>query len=300
MGPLLFLIYVNDIGNAVPNEIIKLFADDTNLFVFGESFSIVNQKANDCLNDLYRWFIANKLSLNLTKTCYMVFKAKGDDNVELNCGRRIIQKVDNCLYLGVIIDNELKWTLHIEQLYCKLIKFTSIFYKLRSKLPERILRQLYFAFVHSRIMFGIELYANTCSTYLDKLIKLNNKLLRILQNSPLFVPTRDLYLKYNTLPINELHEYHLLTFVHKFVFHPELLPPVFIRNNYFVFNDQVHQYNIRNKKDLYINSCNTTFGKRDSRFGAASLWNNLPLSLKNVSSEKLFNNKLKMLLSERL
>jgi len=238
LGPLLFLIYVNDIGNAVPNEVIKLFADDTNLFVFGESFSVVNQKANDCLNELYRWFIANKLSLNITKTCYMVFEAKCDDTVEIYCVQRTLQKVDNCHYLRVIIDNELKWTLHIEQLYCKLIKFTGIFYKLRSNLPELILlKQLYFAFVHLRIMFGIELYANTCSTYLDKLIKLNNKLLRILQNRPLLVPTRDLYLKYNTQPINELHEQQLLILVLKFVFHPELLPPVFIRNNYFDLND---------------------------------------------------------------
>jgi len=138
----------------------------------------------------------------------MVFKAKCDDTVELYYyGQRTIQKVVNCHYLGVIIYNELKWTLHIEQLYCKLIKFSRIFYKLSSKLPELILKQLYFAFVHSRIMSGIELYTNTCSTYLDKLIKLNNKLLRILQND---VPTRDLYFKYNTLPINELHEQQLL------------------------------------------------------------------------------------------
>jgi len=114
------------------------------------------------------------------------------------------------------------------------------------------------------------------------------------------VPTRDLYLKYNTLPINELPEQQLLILVHKFVFHPELLPPVFIRNNYFVFNDQVHQYNVRTKKDLYINICSTTFGKRDLRFRAASLWNNLSLSLRNASSVRLFNNKLKILLSERL
>jgi len=113
-------------------------------------------------------------------------------------------------------------------------------------------------------MFGIELFANTCSTYLDKLIKLKIKLLRILQNRPLLV--RDLYLKYNTLPINELHEQQMLILEHKFVFHPEQLPPVFIRNNYFAFNDQVHQYNVRTKKDLYINNCSTMFGKRDLRF----------------------------------
>jgi len=94
----------------------------------------------------------------------------------------------------------------------------------------------------------------------------------------------------------------MLILVHKFVFHPEQLPPVFIRNNYFVFNDQVHQYrpNVRTKKDLYINNCSTTFGKRDLRFRAASLWNNLSLSLRNVSTLRLFNNKLKILLSERL
>jgi len=65
----------------------------------------------------------------------MVFKAKCDDTVELYGGQRTLQKVDNCHHIGVIIDNELKLTLHIEQLYCNLIKFTSIFYKLRSKLP---------------------------------------------------------------------------------------------------------------------------------------------------------------------
>jgi len=123
---------VNDIGNAVPNEIIKHFPYDTNLFVLGKSFSIINQKANESFNESNMCFIAKKLSLNLTKTYYMVFTANCDDNVELYCGHRIIHKVDNYHYLGVLIDHKLKWTLLIEQLYCKLIKFTSIFYKLRT------------------------------------------------------------------------------------------------------------------------------------------------------------------------
>ena len=107
-------------------------------------------------------------------------------------------------------------------------------------------------------------------------------------------------MKYNTLPINELHEQQLIIFVHNFVFHPELLPPVFIRNNNFVFNDQVHQYNVRTKTDLYNHSCSTAFGECDVGFRAACLWNNLPLSLKKINSERLFNTKLKILLSERL
>jgi hypothetical protein len=101
-----------------------------------------------------------------------------------------------------------------------------------------------------------------CNTYLDKLIKLNNKILRILQNRPPSVSVKDLYNKYNTLPIPELHEQQLLILVHKFLFHPEMLPPVFIKNNYFVVNDQVHHYSIRTKKDLYFHTTRATLGKR--------------------------------------
>jgi hypothetical protein len=124
----------------------------------------------------------------------MVFSTKCDENITLLCGQRAIEKVDACRYLGVVIDDKLKWTSHIDQQYSKLVKFTSIFYKLRSALPEQVLKQIYFAFIHSRILYGIELYANTCNTYLDKLIKLNNKILRILQNRPPSVSVKDLYI----------------------------------------------------------------------------------------------------------
>ena len=97
------------------------------MFVFGSGFSVVNQRANFCLIELYSWFTANKLSLNLTKTCYMVFSTKCGENIFLSCGQHTIEKVDACRYLGVVIDDKLKWTSHIDQLYSKLIKFTSIF-----------------------------------------------------------------------------------------------------------------------------------------------------------------------------
>jgi len=84
----------------------------------------------------------------------------------------------------MVIDEELIWTEQIENICNKLLKYTSICYKLRDKLPGKILRNIYYAFVHPHLVYAIEIYTNICSTNLDRLISLNNKLLHILQDKP--------------------------------------------------------------------------------------------------------------------
>ena len=100
--------------------------------------------------------------------------------------------------------------------------------------------------MHSHILYGIELYANTGSTHLHKLLTLNNKLLRILQNKPYQSPTKNLYFKYNTLPIPDLHRQQILLFVHKFIHRKHCLPNVFA--DYFVLNRNVHRHLTRGNK----------------------------------------------------
>jgi hypothetical protein len=126
------------------------------------------------------------------------------------------------------------------------------------------------------------------SIYLDKLFKLNNKLLCILQNKPRSTHVNELYRNYDTSPVAQLHVYQLCIIVHKFSYHSEMLLTVFRKVNYFVLNDQAHNHNVRNKKDLSVHSCRTTFGQRNTRFKAASLWNNLPPLLKEYSSVSQF------------
>jgi hypothetical protein len=113
--------------------------------------------------------------------------------------------VPSCKYLAAKTDEDLKWTKHIELVKNKLVKFVGIFYKLRSKLPAWCLRTVYYSYVHPHLLYGIEVHASTHSTYLDKIIKLNNKLLRILQNQDTTCSNFDLYLMYNTLPVDQLH-----------------------------------------------------------------------------------------------
>jgi hypothetical protein len=261
LGPLLFLIYVNDIGNALPEAKIKLFADDTNMFIFSDNIELLHQKAQNCIAQLHQWFTVNKLTLNLSKTCFMVFpKVKKQDEFEIIVNKVKLENVNSCKYLGVTLDNELKWSAHIESVYKKIIRFVGIFYKIRSNLPPEVLKSIYYAFVHPHILYGVELYANTYVSYSDKLSKINNKILRILQNKPKLTAVRELYVMYNTLPIDVLHRQQLLILAHKILYHPDTLPAIF--RNYFTLCQDVHAHNTRCKENVYLSCSKLSYGEK--------------------------------------
>ena len=106
MGPLLFLIYVNDVFSCISDATVKLFADDTNLFVHGKSLTY---KAIRCINLLNAWFSANKLRLSLDKTCYSFFFGLHDKDatIVIKLGDFQPRRVQSCKYLGIIVDDNL-------------------------------------------------------------------------------------------------------------------------------------------------------------------------------------------------
>ena len=296
LGPLLFLLYINDLPNSLPEEKIKLFADDTNLFVSAKTIKELESKANLHLLSLDNWLKANKLHLNIDKTCYSVFSPNKNcvPTLTIKVSDIKIKCVKECKYLGIIIDNELKWTSHIESVLQKLKRLLGIFYKMRYKLPDWCLRNIYFAFVHPYILYGLEVYGNTYPSYLDKLTVLNNKLLRILQKKERTCCNESLYLQYNTLPPVQLFNYQVLNLVHKVVYSPYLLPPIY--QNYFTPTCSFHGYKTRHNK-LYLTYAKTRFGQRIMKYKGTQLWNRLPSNIINSTSSQSFRNKLKLLLT---
>jgi len=100
----------------------------------------------------------------------MVFPISKGNAFNISLNGFPIAKLHSCRYLGLHIDDELTWKSHIDVIYTKLVKFIGIFYKLRNKLPQTVLRTVYFASVYPHIAYGIELYANTAVTHLNKLL----------------------------------------------------------------------------------------------------------------------------------
>jgi hypothetical protein len=161
--------------------------------------------------------------------------------------------------------------------------------------PKDGLWTLYYAFAYPHLLYGAELYANTSHTHLDELMKLNNKILRILPNRPRLTAIKSLYHEYGTLPIHELHEYQFLLFVYKIVHRNEHLPDLF--KTYFDENSRLHSYNTHSKSDLNLYRMNTTYGQRCLKCKAVVLWNKLPDHLKVCDTLAKAKAKMKAYLS---
>ena len=222
---------------------------------------------------------------------YLIVKVSVNHDINIKLNNSSIVKINSCVYLGIHIDDRLKWNIHVDSIYNGLVKYTSIFFKLRFILPSDVLKNMYFSLVHSRLLYGIEIYGNADLCVIDKLIKLNNRLLRTLQGKPMDYPVYRLYMNYDTLPIPVLYKFKVLKFMFMFNHHKSLLPSVF--HDYFHTNSFVHQYNTRNKNDFHVYSCMTKFGSKSLLCNGPQLWNELPVSLKANSSLSTFEKLLK-------
>ena len=289
LGPLLFLVYMNDLGSL--NDMIKLFADDTNVFIFGKNTQNIEFKANKLLSDIQNWLLANRLSINIDKRCYTLFSTRKKlQDITLKICDTVIKRVSSCKYLGVIIDENLSWKEHIHFVYSKLVKFSAIFYKVRDMLSITCLMQLYFSFVYPHLLFGVEVYANCHVSHLHSLKVLNNKIIWTLLSLNRLTHIELLYKNMNVLPIDKLHCFNILIFVHKFIYNRHLLPEIF--HLYFTENVSIHGYNTRNMYNFYMIRAGT-IGKSCIKYKGCFLWNKLPDKIKCIKSANIFKKELK-------
>ena len=177
LGPLLFLLYINDLPNVCANTMPFLFADDTNLFISGKNSHRLYEAAKSDLNAISEWLQVNRLSLNVKKTHYRLFSSTKimSTNAELKIEGEAISEVTKTKFLGVIIDNRLNWQHHISYISCKIAKGIGIIIKLRKFLNNESLKSLYYAFIYPYLMYCNYIWGNACSVYLNKLNVLQKK-----------------------------------------------------------------------------------------------------------------------------
>ena len=183
LGPLLFLIYINDLPSVFKVLSFYVFADDTNIFYSSNDLFTLQKVTNRELKKVKKWLDANRLPLNTDKTNFVPFHSpqkKVAEKIIIKFMKRKIQRKISVKFLGVLLDSNLRWKSHITELSKKLSRTIGIFCKIRHFAPLEILKALHFSLFYSFVSYGIAVWALTHKSLLDPIIVSQKKILRIL------------------------------------------------------------------------------------------------------------------------
>ena len=152
------------------------------------------------------WLQANKLTLNTDKTHYMVFhRARIKSKTgKISIRNNAIDEVKSTKFLGVTIDDKLKWTEHIQYIKNEISKSNGILIKIKPDLDKVTLRNLYFTFVYPYLIYCVEVWGNACDTHLDPIIKIQKKCVRVITFSHYLEPTESLFKDLKILAFKKL------------------------------------------------------------------------------------------------
>jgi hypothetical protein len=272
LGPLLFLLYVNDMVNVSNILFSILFADDTNLFLTGKNLSATINNMNKELEKVVDWLSVNKLSLNIKKTNYMVFNTgkkclTTDKNVSIN--GQLIAKVESTKFLGVIIDSKMTWSEHIQYIKGKISRSIGMLYKARKVFSSCTLNTLYYSLIYPYLTYCIEVWGKASNIYLSSIYKLQKRVVRIIVSAPYAAHTLPIFLKLKILPLEKIYIYRIILFMYKYVC--GTFPNIF--EAIFVSNWVVHRYPTRQIYKFHVPKARLSIFQKSIRFTGVFWWN---------------------------
>lgn len=286
IGPLLFLLYVNDLSRLQLKGIPRLFADDTALFYpHVDANTIVNFMTQDLVT-LSKYFSSNLLSLNVSKTKYMIFhsvRKKVDQHRQVLLNSSPIEEVKSFKYLGLILDSTLSWVDHIKHIERKVTSLCGILRRVSYFVSRNILLKFYFAHIHSSFSYLTLTWGRASKSSLRSLQILQNRCLKTIFNKPFLYPSLQLYSDnfHNILPIQSLCNLQTVIFVHDTLhnncFHHTINMP-----------SAPHNYPTRQATNLRQIRALTTFGQKRVSIIGPKLYNQLPERLKALNNRHAF------------
>ena len=243
LGPLLFLIYINDLHSAIKNSKVFHFADDTNLLNISNSPKKMEKLVNSDLKILYSWLLANKISLNCDKTEIIFFHKPGEKSPDLKIkmnGHRIYPSA-SIKYLGMHLDETLNGAFHAKILSKKLKRANGMLCKARHYVLKDDLRILYFAIFSSHLIYASQIWGQVTNSFNQKIFKLQNRAIRIISFSDFRANSNPLYSNLNILKLRDQIVLQNCLFTHDSL--NNTAPRCF--NDYFKHSRDIHTLNTR-------------------------------------------------------
>lgn len=281
-------MYINDLRNTSNVLNFIIFADDTNVFHSHKSLQELYQIINNEIANVVDWFRINKLSLNISKTNFILFRSHRkpipQSNINILIDGNIVPQVTCTKFLGVYIDQHLNWSEHIKIISMKIAKNIGVLNRLASYVPNNVLLNLYYSLIYPYLAYCNIVWASNYNYRLQKLIILQKRAIRVIARVSPKSHTNQYFNKYKILKIPQINTLQISEFMYKFTH--KLLPLVF--NDYFSITSDTHTYPTR-QTELYRG----VFARTNTRMFAIrsmgpSVWNNIPISTRHAPNLKSF------------
>lgn len=296
LGPILFIIYINDLLACESSGTILSYADDTVILYDDESWSNLKNKVSRDLKGIKDWLDNNLLTMNIKKTKFIPFASYRNSlpaytHITLhnsNCSddeckcKTYIEKSETVKYLGVTIDMNLKWEAHINLLVKKLRSFCYVFKQLRNFLSTKSLKQVYSALIESHLTYGIISWGGVSKTKLNELEVIQKLLIKLIFQKNLRFSSDELFLETKLFDIRQLYCKVLMQHIFK---NPNLINS----------NNPEKMYSTRSKENKIVDYpiVRKTHGKQSHTFLAIKVYNILPKIIKEEKPYRKYSRCIK-------
>ena len=294
LGPLLFIIFLNDIAFSSDTLSFFIYADDTNAIVSNDNLNDLIHSVNNELHKICTWFKANKLSLNTDKTNYMMFKNRHSNrkypDLNICIDGTMISKVSHTKFLGIIFDDTLTWSKHTSHITNIVSKYSGILFRLKHILPCKTLFSLYNTLVLPHLHYCSLIWADSNNTNLVTIHIKQKRIIRLCSNSHWLAHSAPLFKNLNTLTIYDIHKLLSGLFMYNFTY--KSLPQNFA--DYFVQNRDIHTYSTRTLNLYRPQNFKYDLARNTIKRQGPLLWNSIDYDLRKAPSHFVFKRKYKL------
>lgn len=287
LGPLLFLIFINDLPLCTSLEThFTLFADDTTIMINKTADKNLEDTANTVFSETLHWFKANGLSLNVEKTQFIHFHVGGkEEQVNIRCNNQDLMRVESSKFLGVHIDSNLKWADHILHLQKRLSSACFSLRIISSICDIDTAKTAYFSYFHSLLSYGIIFWGNQLKA--NKIFIMQKRAIRIMCRVNPRSSCRNLFKKLGILTTTSQYIYSLMDFLCKNL-------------SMYKLNNQYHNHNTRRNCDIHCELKNLSMVQKGVHYTSTKVYNALPPQIKSVVNDPAkFNHQVKQFLIEK-
>ncbi len=294
LGPLLFLIFINDLPGCLAHTIPNMYADDTSITMGNENFNLMENRINEDLQNLCIWLRANHLSLNIVKSEYMIIGSVQrirnlSREPSLFIGNVKLKRVKHKKILGVTVDENLSWHAHITNTVKKVKSGLSVLRQIRDFVPVDALKKVYYAIIQPHFDYCSSVWDNCNKGFKEKLQKLQNRAGRVITRSGYDIRSAEILEKLGWLTLE--HRWHLnkALLMHKIANNdaPMYLTSQFSKRN------QMHDYNVRGSQvNFSLPKPSTNFMKNSLAYSGAVTWNSQSDDIKSTEDVIAFKTKV--------